>query len=546
MMRNMRRGIPSLFKGGTSFQSGIEEAVLKNLDACKQLTEITRTSLGPHGMNKLIINHLDKIFVTTDAATIMKEMEIIHPAARMICLASDMQEAEIGDGSNFVVCFSGALLAEAGKLLRMGLHPSDIIRGYTLAGQKALEILDTLVEHKVTHQDCRDLAIVKRGLRTSISSKQNGFADFLTNLVAQACMATLTENVRNFTVDSVRVVKVLGGSITDSECVSGMVINRGTEGETTRVENANVAIFTCSIAPSETETKGVVTLNSADQLLAYSQAEEKDMQAMIQSIVDSGVNAIITGGSVSDVAAHFLERHGVLVVRIASKFELRRLSKLLGARALVTLGPVSAQYQGHARRIYVKPVGARYVTVFEQDEKSSPVSTILLRASTSNLLNDVERAIDDGCNTFQAMTRDGRFVAGAGACDIEVSKQLVAHGTTVTGLEQYAVKAFGKAFETVPHILAENAGLNSLDAIATLLSAHADEATGRQFGLDVETGQAVNVVDSGILDLHATKAMGIRLCTDVATTILRVDKIISAKPAGGPSGKRQGHWDDDD
>ncbi len=190
-------------------------------------------------------------------------------------------------------------------------------------------------------------------------------------------------------------------------------------------------------------------------------------------------------------------------------------------------------------------MGGRPVTVFEQDKKTSPVATVLLRASTNNSLNDIERAIDDGCNIFQAMCRDGRFVAGAGAVDIELAKQLAEYGQTVTGLEQYAVKAFGKAFEAVPHILADNAGLNPLAVMSSLYTAH-EQQNGIQFGLDVNTGAAINVVEAGILDLLATKTMAIKLSTDVATTILRVDKIITAKPAGGPSGKKQGHWDDDD
>jgi len=178
MMKNMRRGIPSILKGGTQTQSGLEEAVLKNLDACKQLTEITRTSLGPHGMNKLIVNHLDKIFVTTDTATIMQEMEIAHPAAKMVQMASEMQEKEVGDGSNFVVCLSGELLQQAEKLLRMGLHTSDVIAGYINAGRKALQICDTLVEEKVENTSMSDIALVKRGIKTSIAAKQYGYAEF--------------------------------------------------------------------------------------------------------------------------------------------------------------------------------------------------------------------------------------------------------------------------------------------------------------------------------------------------------------------------------
>jgi T-complex protein 1 subunit theta len=525
--------------------SGLEEAVLKNLDACKQLTAITKTSLGPHGMNKLIVNHLDKIFVTTDTATIMQEMEIQHPAAKMISMASDMQEKEIGDGSNFVVCLSGELLVQAEKLLRMGLHPSDVIAGYQLAGKKALEIIEGLVEEEVTVAQMTDAEVAKRGIKTAISAKQYGHSDFLTDLVAQACMATMVDEKTNFIVDNVRVIKILGGGIPESEVVSGMVIGRGCEGKTTSANDTQVAMFTCSLAASETETKGVVTLSNAQQLLDYSEQEEKDMRDMINSIADSGVTTIITGGSVSDVAAHYLEKRKILVVRLASKFMLRRLSKMMGCRPLVSLGPVAPEHQGFCKRIYQKEVGGKQVTVFEQDKKTSAVSTVILRASTHNRLNDVERAIDDGVNTFQCMTRDGRFVAGAGAVDMQLAKLLGEYGQTVTGLEQYAVKAFAKAFEVVPYILADNAGHNALDTVSALYAAH-EGKDGQKMGLNVDTGAPFNAVEAGVLDLLSTKTMAIKLSTDVALTILRVDKIISAKRAGGPSGqKKGGHWDAD-
>ena len=363
--------------------------------------------------------------------------------------------------------------------------------------------------------------------------------------MSRACQATLTDNIRNFSVENVRVVKILGGSVDESEVVSGMVIGRGAEGKVTEVKDAKIAMFTCSIAPVETETKGVVTLSTAQQLLDYSSQEERDMELMIQSIAESGVTCIISGGAVSDIAAHYLEKYKIMVLRIASKFELRRLANLLGCRGLVSLGPVAEEHQGFCKHVYVKEIGGRDVTVFKKDSKVAAVSTILLRASTVNVLNDIERAIDDGCNTFQAMCRDGRFVAGAGAVDIEMAKQLTTYGSTVTGLGQYAVKAFAKSFEIVPHILAENAGLNSLDTIASLYTAHEDEKSGKQQGLNVMTGKVQDVLEAGVLDLLSTKLMGLKLSIDVAITILRVDKIISAKPAGGPSGKRQGHWDDD-
>jgi len=541
----MRRGIPSLFKGGTTHRSGLEEAVIKNLEACKQLTEITRTSLGPHGMNKMIVNHLDKIFVTTDTATIMKEMEIVHPAAKMIVMASEMQEKEIGDGSNFVVCLAGELLSQAQKLIRMGLHPSDIIAGYAIAGKKALQVLETLVVETVQNKQLAELATLKRVVKTAVAAKQYGYADFLAGLVANACIAVMPENKHNFNVDNIRVAKILGGSVTQSEVIPGMVVARGVEGSIRELKNAKVAIFTCSLAASETESKGTVQITSAAQLLNYTQAEEKDMDNMIKAIADSGVTIIVTGGSITDMAAHYIEKYGLMVLKTPSKFELRRIARMCRARSLVTLGPVSPQHQGHCAHIYVREIGGAQVTIFQQEKKNgSQVATVLLRASTHNVLNDIERAIDDGVNTVKAVGRDGRFLAGAGAVDIELARQLEAHGATFPGLEQYAVKAFGKALEVVPHTLADNAGFNALKLVSNMYAAH-EAKEGKHLGLCIETGDIKDVVAAGILDLYSTKMMALKLATDAAITILRVDKIIQAKRAGGPNMQKKGHWDDD-
>lgn len=267
---------------------------------------------------------------------------------------------------------------------------------------------------------------------------------------------------------------------------------------------------------------------------------------MIKAIADSGVTLICTGGSISNMAAHYLDKYGIMVLKIQSKFELRRIARLTRARSLVTLGPVAPDHQGFCTRVYTREVGAGNVTIFEQEKKNgSQVATVLLRASTWNVLNDLERAVDDGVNTVKAVGRDGRFLAGAGAADIELARQIASHGATFPGLEQYSIKAFGKAFEVVPHTLADNAGFNSLNTISNMYAAHEGEDAARQ-GFCIETGKIKDVAAAGILDLYAAKMMAIKLATDVAITVLRVDKIISAKQAGGPNYKRQGHWDDDD
>lgn len=547
MMKNMRRGIPSLFKAGTTHLDGIEEAVIRNLKACKQLTEITRTSLGPNGMNKMIINHLDKLFVTSDTATIINEMEIDHPAAKMIVMASQMQEQEIGDGSNFVVCLAGGLLGNAEELLRMGLHPSEVISGYKKAGLKCIEFLEAATVEKLTTAQFFEKDAIVRLINAPISAKQEGYSKFLTSLVADACLAVMPENPANFNVDNVRVARVMGGNIFQSEVIKGVVVNRSTEGTVKHVDEARIAVFNCAIDATSTETKQNVVLQSADQLLQYAESEEKDLESMIQSIADSGVNVVVTSSSIDDMAMHFMEKHGLMVIRLTSKFEMRRLCRTVNARALVSLGPVSKDHQGYAKKVYVRNVGAAKVIVFEQDTRESRVSTIILRASTMNLLNDLGRATDDGVNTVKAASIDGCLVPGGGAIDIELARKLSVFAATLSGLDQYSIQQFAKAMEVIPRTLAENGGFVAMDTISQLYAAH-EEKGGEVMGVDIKTGGVKNMKEANILDLVATRRQAIELALDATLTVLSVDKIVQAKPAGGPRAKGQGggHWDDQD
>lgn len=573
MMRNMRRGVPKLFKDGTENLTGLQAAVLRNLQACKELWEITRTSFGPNGMNKLIINHIDKVFVTNDAATIMNEMEVQHPAAKMIVLAAKMQEQEIGDGSNFVVCLAGSLLAKAEGLVKMGLHPSEIVHGYTIAGKKAAELLQTLVVDTIEEKDMRTKKMLIKGMYAAISSKQYGRQKELCNLVAEACLIAMPDNPYNFNVDNVRVAKINGGNVLQSHTIKGMVIQRAPKSSIQLVEQAQIGIFTCSIQCSDTETKGTALLHTAAELESFNLSEEKEIAKTIQSIKDSGVSVIVTGGTIDDLATHFLEKYGLMVIKLSSKWELRRLCRAVGARALVSLGPVAKEHQGTCDRVYVKEYGLKRVTIFEQaDLNDTQVATVVLRASTKNTLNDLEKAVDDGVNCVKAMCKykPAKFLAGAGACDIELARLMRDFGSKQTGLEQYAIKKFAEALEVVPLTLAENAGLKSHNIISQLYAAHEKGLT--NVGVDIEAeGRTVELVPEatpgvrtqrkqkpttsigvrdcvgiGILDLLSTKEQAMKLALDVALTILRVDQVVRAKQAGGPKMRQEGHWDDTD
>lgn len=540
----MRSGVSSIMKQGTEHLSGLQEAVLRNLAACKELSDVTRTSFGPNGMNKMVINHIDKLFVTSDCATMLREMEVQHPAAKMLLMAATMQEYEIGDGSNLVVTFAGELLSKAEDLVRMGLHPSEIVAGYNKAALKALELLEGLTALKLEHKDMFDKEQITKGCYSAIASKQYGVESFLAPLVAEACLTVMPANPYNFLVDNVRVVKILGSSLQNSEVVKGMVIAHDTIGTLKEAKEAKIAVFTGSLAPPETETKGTVLLSSADDLLNFSASEETEMEKTIKAIADMGVKVVVTGGSVEDMAAHFLEKYGMMTVKVTSKFDLRRLCKAIKAQPAVNLGPIDTEMLGYASLVYVREVGARKITVFSQDRiDDTSVATVLLRASTDSLLNDVERAVDDGVNVVRMMGRDARFVAGAGATEIELARLLRQHAAKTPGLEQYAINSFAEALEIVPRTLGENSGQNANELLSQLYAAH---EKGQTFhGVDVEEHGLKDVKEAGVFDLLVTKAQALKLAVDAATTVLRVDQIISAKPAGGPKmPKGQGHWDD--
>ncbi len=549
----MRRGVANIFKQGTTHLSGVEEAVIRNLHACKELAELTRTSLGPQGMNKMIINHLGKLFVTSDTATILAEMEVEHAAAKMVVMAAKMQEQEVGDGSNFVLILAGELLGFAEDLIYLGLQPQDIISGYIAAAKKAEEIISELVIKSEGTEKLFDEAALAQGIKCAIASKQYGFEGPLSKLVAKACIAVMPENTFNFNVDNVRVVKILGGDIGQSRVIRGIVLQfPPLPSAITSVRDARIAVFTCAIDAADTETKGTALLTTATELMDFNQGEERQIEELILAIKKSGVNVIVTGSTVSDLAAHFMEKHGILCVKIASKFELRRLCRAVKARPLVSLGAVPAEHQGHCDHVFVDEVGLTKLTIFEHNDKDvAPVATILLRASTFNTLNDVERAIDDGVNTVKAMGRErgGNFLAGAGAFEVELYRRLSEYAVTVSGLHQYSIAKFAEAMLVIPRTLSENAGQNATEVVASLIQAHENGKIAEGVNIDVVFGDntTIDVTTRDILDLHTVKVCAMRLVVDAVSTILRIDQIVQCKAAGGPKLRQnKGNWDDDD
>ncbi|KAF8320398.1 T-complex protein 1 [Clavulina sp. PMI_390] len=550
-------GGPQLFKDGYKQSSGLEDAVLRNIQAVVELSDLIRTSFGPNGRNKLVINHLGKLFVTSDAATIIREIEVVHPAAKILVMASQAQEAEMGDATNLVLIFAGELLKQAESLLLMGLHPSEVIQGYELARTKALEELESLSIHTLGKK--LTLPSLRVALKPAIASKQYGSEDALSALVAEAALNVMPSNPSNFNVDNVRVVKIMGGSLASSKVVRGMVFNKEPEGIVKKVRNAKVAVYSSGVDISQTETKGTVLLRNAEEMLNFTTGEEKHMEATLKEIADSGVKVVVAGSGVGELALHYLDRMNIAVVKVFSKFDLRRLCRVIGATPLARLGAPTAEEAGMVDVMEAIEIGGDRVTVFRQaddDEggasgEKSRMATVVLRGATSNVLDDLERAVDDGVNVIKALVKDpeGRMVAGAGATELELAKRVEAYGAGQRGLSQHAIRKFAKALEIVPITLAENAGLDVTEVLSRLYAKHEQKEGGLSWGVDIES-EAGGVVDTKpieVFDSLAAKAWALGLATDAAITVLRVDSIIMSKPSGGPKIPQQaGNWDNDD
>ncbi|MCJ1310588.1 T-complex protein 1 subunit theta [Agyrium rufum] len=586
-----------LFKQGYNNYESEDGAVVRNIEACRAIAQTVQTSLGPYGRNKIVINHLQKMILTSDAATILRELDVVHPAAKLLVMASQQQEAEMGDATNMVIVLAGELLKKAEELLRIGLKTSDIVLGYERAQGEALKVLDQLVVDKV--KDIRSSSELSKAIRTVIASKQSGSETQLASLVAEAVLAVLPKNPANFNVDNIRVVKIMGGSLAQSRVVKGMVFAREPDSSTKKARKAKVGVFSCPIDISQTETKGTVLLKSAQEMLNFTKGEEHQLEAIIKELHDSGLRVVVAGSSVGELAMHYLNRFGIFVIKILSKFELRRLCRVVGATPLARLGAPMPDEMGSVDIVETLEIGGDRVTVFRQENDATRTATIVVRGATQNHLDDIERAIDDGVNVVKAITRDARLVPGAGATEMQLVERIGSYGEKTPGLMQYAIKGYAEAFEVIPRTLAESAGLDATEVLASLYTTHHKAAVAASrpkqvngttkkkqesssesdddeeededeeddeeeededdeedeedddwmLGVDLENEDGSGTLDAkdeGILDLLICKQWAIKLATEAARTVLSVDQIIVARQAGGPKPPGPNpNWDED-
>lgn len=544
----------SLFKQGYQVHSNTDGAINRNIQACREIAKMISTSIGPCGKNKIIVNNLSKIFITNDAATMIRELDIVHPAVKVLVMHSEQQEEEMGDNTNYVLVLGGELLNLAEKLVVLGLTPTEIIQGYKMANKFAVKELENLVIDQINNFDSKEELL--KIINPVIMSKQYGQETIISDLVATAVHHVMPkENPQAFNVDSIRVVKIMGGALPNSYVIKGMVFPREPESQVKKIsESAKVAIFNCPVDISASETKGTVLLHNADEMLNFSKGEEEELHKVIKEISDSGVKVVVAGQGIGELALHFMNKYNLLVLKVPSKFDLRRICRICGATPLVRLGAPMPEEMGVIDVVECTEIGSDRVTVFKQNEETSMTSTIVIRGATQNSMDDIERAIDDSVASIKAVLKDPRLLPGAGSTESELVKRITNYGEKTPGLLQLGIKKFAEAFEFLPRLLCETSGLDPSEILPRLYASHDEnDLETLKFGIDIESDNVeeclLDVKKENIYDSFISKRNAINLATEAVCTILSVDQIIVAKKAGGPAMPKQpkpGNWDQAD
>ncbi|KRZ72880.1 T-complex protein 1 subunit theta [Trichinella papuae] len=540
-----RVGFARLLKDGARHYRGVEESLFRNIEACLGIAATVRSSFGPKGMNKMVVNHLGKLYVTNDAAVILRELEVEHPAAKLLVMASEMMDSQIGDGTNSIMILSASLLDSAKELIRMGLNVSQIISGYNMASKKALEVLPKFVCKSVN--DVRDVEAVKTVIRSAIATKVYGQEDMLSDLVVQACIIALGANYSTYHVDNVRTCKVLGSNVEASTVMNGMAFQDCVSGEIKLIEKPKVAVYSCAFSVTKLENPSSIVINTAKELMQFSKHDEEHIENYIKSLHNVGINVVVSGGKFGDLHLHFLNKYKMMAVKISSKFDIRRLCRCVQATIIPDMSRVpTADMIGSCTKVQVREIGSDQLVFFEQNLKGGNLSTIIIRGSSQNVLGEVEKAVDDGVNTFKQLLKDNRLLPGAGAVELAVAREIRQFGLTCPTLERYAIEKFAVALESLPKQIADNIGAKWVEIYPHLMKKHQNGEN--NYGIDIKApkGGIVNAVSAQIVDCFPVKEWAIKLAVNAVNTIINVDQIVLAKPAGGPPiqsfSHRSGPW----
>jgi thermosome len=498
------------------------DAQRMNIIAGKILAETIRTTLGPKGMDKMLVDGMGDVVITNDGVTILREMDIAHPAAKMLVEIAKNQEDAVGDGTTTAVIIAGELLKKAEELLENGIHPSTIILGYRQAVTKVHDILNDI------SLDAQDEDTLIKVAMTAMTGKGSEKAK---KPLAQLIVDAVLKVEENGEVDksTINIQRISGASVEESELVDGILIDKGKADPNMpkTVNNAKIALLKYPLEIKDLETDAKINLTDPSQLQAFLDNEEEMIKDMVNKIIDSGANVLFAQKGIDDLAMHYLSRAGILAIKRTKKSDMKRLEKATGARLVTNIDELSSDDLGEAGIVYEKKIFDQ-VMIFVEKLNNAKAASIILRGSTRHVTGEIERALEDALGVVSATLEDGKVVIGGGAPEIEIAKQLKEFAETISGREQLAINAFAESLEVVPRTLAENAGLDSINALVDLRAAHEKSP---YMGLDVFTGKVTDMEKEGVVEPQRVKKQAISSATEATEMILRIDDLVAARGA---------------
>jgi len=523
-----------VLKEGTSREQG-KNAQKNNIEAAKAIADAIRTTLGPKGMDKMLVDSIGDIIISNDGATILKEMDVDHPTAKMIVEVAKSQDTAVGDGTTSAVIIAGELLKQAEGLLEQGVHATVIANGYRLAVNEAKKYLE---EMALKATDDKTLKLIAM---TALSGKNTGLSsEMLSDLVVKAIDAVAEERNGKVVVDTanIKVDKKNGGSVTDTQYISGLLIDKEKVHAKmpSIVKDAKIALIDSALEIKKTEIEAKVQITDPTKIQDFLTQESDTLKAMVEKVHKSGANVIFCQKGIDDIAQHYLAKDGIYAVRRVKKSDMEKLAKATGAKMVTNLDDLSKASLGVAERVEEKKISDDRMTFVTGCANPKAVS-ILIRGGTDHVVSEIERALNDAIRVVGITKEDGRYLPGGGAVEAELSMRVRNYANSVGGREQLAIEAFSKALEVIPRTLAENAGMDPINTLIQLKAEH--EKGQKNQGIDFSTNKTGDMNKAGVYDPLRVKKHALESAVEVSTMILRIDDVIASRKSSGGEGPGQ-------
>ena len=514
-----------ILKDGTQRTRG-RTAQSNNIAAAKAVADAVRSTLGPKGMDKMLVDSMGDVVITNDGATILKEMDIEHPAAKMIIEVAKTQEQHCFDGTTTAVVLSGELLKRSEDLIEQNVHPTVICEGFRLAAEKAVELLDS---HGIATQN--DDSVLMEVAKTALTGKSAGAVkSFMADICVRSVNAVgiIESDQRIVDLSDIKVEKRQGGSIKDSTLIDGIILDkeRVHAGMPRSVKGAKIALVNSAIEVKKTEVDAKIQITDPNQLSKFLEEEENYIKGLVDKIHNSGANVLICQKGIDVLAQHYMAKAGIFAIRRAKKSDMEALSKATSGKIVTNLDDLTAEDLGHAEKVEEKKIGESEMTFITGCPEAKSVS-VLLRGGTEHVVDEIRRAFDDAVGVVSVAWEDGAVLTGGGSVLAALSRDLRTFAETVGGREQMAIEAFASALEIIPRTLAENAGLDPVTTLIELRKAHADGQSNA--GINVYEGGVVDMREANVLEPIRVVEQAIQSATETAVMILRIDDVISSK-----------------